>query len=481
MCLFAPIGLSVLSMIAAEAPAQNDGAVAVQLISRHVASPLDGDRLVLIDPDFTAVRPGDRLDGARISLNLSADQAFIGIVERLEAARYSDCVWLGRIEAEIGGRFTLVVNRGVVVGEIVTSAGRLQLSYAGGGLHTIRRLPAAAPFHCSAEIQPDFAPSHRESPVRASPSRPHRENDGCPILIDAMVVYTASSRKALGGEAATLATIDAYIVFTNSAYQRSGVDQRVRLVHAREIDYVESGNSLTDLQRLQRRGDGFMDEVHPLRDQWGADVVSLINTSGSAGVGFLMTRLDPGFADFAFSAIAADTGPLPIGLVFAHETGHNMGCGHNNEPDARALFCYSFGYRTPDVQWRTIMSGSPGQFIDYFSNPRVEFMGWPLGVPGDGCPPDAADNARSLNEAAETVAAFRPTRVEDPCVPSDLGDLNCDGQINAFDIEPFLVALFDPKEYAVRYPECDINLADINGDGSIDVFDIEPFLDLLFP
>ena len=55
MCLFAPIGLSVLSMIAAEAPAQNDGAVAVQLISRHVASPLDGDRLVLIDPDFTAV------------------------------------------------------------------------------------------------------------------------------------------------------------------------------------------------------------------------------------------------------------------------------------------------------------------------------------------------------------------------------------------------------------------------------------------
>jgi hypothetical protein len=60
------------------------------------------------------------------------------------------------------------------------------------------------------------------------------------------------------------------------------------------------------------------------------------------------------------------------------------------------------------------------------------------------------------------------------------GDLNCDGQINAFDIEPFLVALFDPENYGIRYPDCDMNNADINGDGSINAFDIEPFLRLLF-
>jgi hypothetical protein len=60
------------------------------------------------------------------------------------------------------------------------------------------------------------------------------------------------------------------------------------------------------------------------------------------------------------------------------------------------------------------------------------------------------------------------------------GDLNCDGVMNAFDIEPFLLALFNPEEYAIQFPDCDINLADINGDGSIDAFDIEPFLELLF-
>ena len=60
------------------------------------------------------------------------------------------------------------------------------------------------------------------------------------------------------------------------------------------------------------------------------------------------------------------------------------------------------------------------------------------------------------------------------------GDLNCDGAINAFDIEPFLVALFEPGEYPGRFPNCDIELADINADGRVDAFDIEPLLDLLF-
>ncbi len=61
------------------------------------------------------------------------------------------------------------------------------------------------------------------------------------------------------------------------------------------------------------------------------------------------------------------------------------------------------------------------------------------------------------------------------------GDLNCDGDINALDIEPFLVALFDPTGYPIQYPDCDINLGDINGDGYVDALDIEPFLELLFP
>ncbi len=56
------------------------------------------------------------------------------------------------------------------------------------------------------------------------------------------------------------------------------------------------------------------------------------------------------------------------------------------------------------------------------------------------------------------------------------GDTNCDGAVDGFDIEPFILGLTDPVAYAVLFPECDIRLADINGDGEVDAFDIEPFL-----
>lgn len=63
----------------------------------------------------------------------------------------------------------------------------------------------------------------------------------------------------------------------------------------------------------------------------------------------------------------------------------------------------------------------------------------------------------------------------------DLGDVNCDGTIDAFDIEPFIFALFDPDAYLIRYPTCDPLLADLDESGAVNSFDIEPFLALLFP
>jgi hypothetical protein len=51
--------------------------------------------------------------------------------------------------------------------------------------------------------------------------------------------------------------------------------------------------------------------------------------------------------------------------------------------------------------------------------------------------------------------------------------------VNAFDIDPFVLALTDPAAYAAVYPYCNRNLADCNGDGSVDAFDIDPFVALL--
>ena len=79
-----------------------------------------------------------------------------------------------------------------------------------------------------------------------------------------------------------------------------------------------------------------------------------------------------------------------------------------------------------------------------------------------------------------STGSWRPFRFAIDACPAGLGDLNCDGAIDAFDIEPFLMALFDPDAYAAAFPECDLHLGDLNGDGAVDACDIEPFIDLLF-
>lgn len=48
------------------------------------------------------------------------------------------------------------------------------------------------------------------------------------------------------------------------------------------------------------------------------------------------------------------------------------------------------------------------------------------------------------------------------------GDLNCDGAINVFDIDPFVLALTDAAAYSAAYPACGSILADLNGDGERD-------------
>jgi hypothetical protein len=65
--------------------------------------------------------------------------------------------------------------------------------------------------------------------------------------------------------------------------------------------------------------------------------------------------------------------------------------------------------------------------------------------------------------------------------PRPAGDTNCDGTVNFFDIDPFVVAILTPELYDDLYPDCDMLTADVNDDGLVNFFDIDPFLAVLFP
>ena len=60
-----------------------------------------------------------------------------------------------------------------------------------------------------------------------------------------------------------------------------------------------------------------------------------------------------------------------------------------------------------------------------------------------------------------------------------LGDLDCDGDVDLFDVDPFTTALITPGDYESLYPGCSLVLADIDGDGEVSLFDIDPFVALL--
>jgi len=69
---------------------------------------------------------------------------------------------------------------------------------------------------------------------------------------------------------------------------------------------------------------------------------------------------------------------------------------------------------------------------------------------------------------------------ENPCVGQTLGDANCDGNVDGFDIQPFVQAMTDPGAWEAAHPDCDLLcVCALNGSGAVDGFDIQPFVDLL--
>jgi hypothetical protein len=83
----------------------------------------------------------------------------------------------------------------------------------------------------------------------------------------------------------------------------------------------------------------------------------------------------------------------------------------------------------------------------------------------------------ALNECCSEQKCIEvPARCPPIIVP---GDMNCDGLVNNFDIDPFVLAISDPAAYAAQYPDCNILNGDINGDGVVNNFDIDPFVNLI--
>ena len=353
-------------------------------------------------------------------LNLFHDVVYTGIVEHVEPTASGHALWGGLEGVELG-TMTLVVNGKIVVGTVRTPDAVYSIRTAGDGKYVIRQIDESS-------LPPPAEPL--EVPPSSPGIRPKTDDGADPLddgsVIDVMVVYTPLAKHRHGGRAGIEALIDLFVTETNQAFANSGVTHRIRLVLREEVDYVEDGSSA--LGRLRNDSDGYMDQIHELRDMYAADLVHLVvgRTGGfycgiAASVG--------GDESYGFAITGSSCG----GITFAHELGHNMGLDHDRYEVGVPVGGSHYGYVNqrafePDApgssRWRTIMAyndqcaedevviGCPR--VAYFSNPEKTYNGDPMGVPADHPSTGVdgpADAVGTLDNRREITANFRLSSV----------------------------------------------------------------------
>lgn len=352
-------------------------------------------------------------------LQIFPDLSFDVSFENIEHTIQSGFIMSGILNNDPDSSILMVSTEGVVSANLVYQGKQYQLRENGEGFYQFEEVDQSQ-FPNDLDIFPENSDS-LEGVFEQNATIATLDSG---YVIDVLVVYTPAARSGAGGVTSMVNMINLAVSETNLGYQRSGIFSRMRLVHTAEINYDEnilsnSSGWSTALSQLTNR-DNVIDEVHTLRDTYGADlVVMIVNNMTYCGIGWLMT---PGYtiAAVGFSMVSLDctTGYYS----FAHETGHNMGAHHDrlNTGGGTAMYNYSYGYQDPNSSFRTIMAyDCPGGCprVNNWSNPEVLYNGKPTGV--NSTANNSADNRLTLNTTGPIVSNFRATKIA-PVAPTNL-------------------------------------------------------------
>ena len=414
-----------------------------------------------VDVDIELLKTLDSVENNQVIFDLFPGSTFTGRVEAKafpgQRIGFFDTFSLrGSIPGISGSSFQIVFHRGVIAADIrVPGRGEYQIRPTTPGKHEVWEIDNSRYPPCANGGPHDLNPPPVEKALKQSTSS--FVEDGS--LIDVMIVYTTDARIVTGGTINTEAEAFLALSNANAAFVNSLIDTQLRLVYLDEIAYVESGDAVTDISRLTINGDDFLDSVHTIRDSVGADNVSLFVSSFNAcGIAWLMQNVSSSFQTFSFnvSAIGCAAG----NLTYAHEIGHNLGCHHNRESagSEQGAFPYSFGFWHPNNFFRTVLaSPNSSPRIMHYSNPLVEIIG-PTGIPEGEV--NSADNAKTINTTAFTMANFRLTLCSDPLL---LQDCNTNCIDDAADITAG--TSFDCNANGIP-DECDLQSEPLFADGS---------------
>jgi Metallo-peptidase family M12 len=352
-----------------------------------------------------------------------ADNTTITIVRSSLDLKPDMCIWRGTVEGTEAQVTLMWWANGKMTGTVQGRGRPQSIRHLGGRLYAVvemgeDRMPQEhAPMAQGARGDPTLrddplvrqgdASSIKARAAAPSPAAPLEAAKqgiapaappGKDVTIDVIVAYTRKAASSYSDVKREL--VDLSIEEANNSFRMSNLGHiKLRLVHSYQTDYVEQGAHFDHVWRFADKGDGYMDEIHPLRDKYKADVGVLI-VDDPQGCG-LATRVYAD-AEEAFAVVHHECAATTYSV--AHEIGHLIGARHDLSLDKTMTpFAYGHGY-VNGSKWRDIMSykescgGCPR--LPVWSSPFVQIKGEPAGTP-------ELDNARVISEQAARVAAFR--------------------------------------------------------------------------
>ncbi|HJU32349.1 MAG TPA: M12 family metallo-peptidase [Hyphomicrobiaceae bacterium] len=380
---------------------------------------------------FDAKKPAGKHEPAKITVSF-ADNTTVTIVRTSVDIKPDMVIWRGTVE-EDGGQVTFMWWANGKMTGIVQGRGRPKcIRHLGGDLYAVvemgeDRMPqehasmrpgnpgdptlrddplvrqgdasSLKPTTAAADVEPAKPASELAKAVKKAATPAAKSAAGAKdVTIDVIVAYTAKAASNYSDVKREL--IDLAIEEGNNSFRMSNLGNiKLRLVHAYETSYVEQGAHFDHVWRFADKGDGYMDEIHGLRDRYKADVAVLV-VDDPQGCG-LATRVYAE-ADEAFAVVHHECAATTYSL--AHEVGHLIGARHDLSLDTvMTPFPFGHGY-VNGTKWRDIMSykescgGCPR--LPVWSSPLVKVRGEVAGTPD-------LDNARVIGEQAGRVAAFR--------------------------------------------------------------------------